>query len=57
MKVNILQKGHSDKISDGNIQLECSESGGLRRYGGQGDVVAGLLGTFLAWGNNASKKG
>lgn len=57
MKVNILQKGHSDKVSDGNIQLECSESGGLRRYGGQGDVVAGLLGTFLAWGNNASKKG
>lgn len=29
--------------------LRCSETGGLKRCGGQGDILSGCLGTFLAW--------
>lgn len=29
--------------------LRCTETGGLKRCGGQGDILAGCLGTFLAW--------
>jgi len=57
LKVNVVRKGPSDFISNGDITLECSSPGGLRRCGGQGDVLAGILGTFLAWGNNAQKNG
>lgn len=27
----------------------CEEEGSLRRAGGQGDVLAGLIGTFTGW--------
>lgn len=29
-----------------------SVEGSVRRCGGQGDVLSGLVGTFLAWGKN-----
>jgi len=35
------------------FQIECTEEGSLRRVGGQGDILAGSIGTFLAW---ATKK-
>jgi ATP-dependent NAD(P)H-hydrate dehydratase len=51
----VIQKGRVDLItvmgdgeSDGTT-LECTEQGGFKRSGGIGDVLAGTLGTFLAW--------
>ena len=46
----ILQKGAKDIISNG-IRTEIVDTeGGLKRCGGQGDILSGNLGTFLAWG-------
>ena len=41
--VTIVQKGHVDIITDGQVLLECSEKGSLRRCGGQGDVLSGAM--------------
>lgn len=30
--------------------IEVDVSGGLKRCGGQGDILSGAVGTFLAWG-------
>lgn len=60
----IIQKGAEDKISDGkysmfrktiyvvtvSIAIVSKEEGSPRRCGGQGDVLSGMLATFLAWG-------
>ncbi|CAA22272.1 ATP-dependent (S)-NAD(P)H-hydrate dehydratase [Schizosaccharomyces pombe] len=45
----IIQKGQSDIISDGATAYACSVPGGLKRCGGQGDILTGILATFLAW--------
>ena len=37
--------------------VECAEKGGLKRSGGQGDVLAGCLGTFSAWSDIAAAAG
>jgi len=50
--VTVLQKGVTDKISNGTSYIECKEEGGLRRHGGQGDVLSGSVASFLAWGHN-----
>eukprot|EP01105_Mastigella_eilhardi_P012013 TRINITY_DN2764_c0_g1_i1.p1 TRINITY_DN2764_c0_g1~~TRINITY_DN2764_c0_g1_i1.p1 ORF type:complete len:172 (-),score=38.69 TRINITY_DN2764_c0_g1_i1:90-605(-) len=47
--VTIVRKGQIDVISDGERTVECTERGCPRRCGGQGDVLAGAMGTFLAW--------
>ncbi|KRX66796.1 ATP-dependent (S)-NAD(P)H-hydrate dehydratase [Trichinella sp. T9] len=47
--VTIVRKGPTDIISDGIHVLECAEPCSLRRCGGQGDVLSGVLGTFLHW--------
>jgi ATP-dependent NAD(P)H-hydrate dehydratase len=31
---------------------EIKEPGGLKRCGGQGDILSGMTGTFLAWGKS-----
>lgn len=31
---------------------EINEPGGLKRCGGQGDILSGMAGTFLAWGKS-----
>uniref|UniRef100_A0A6B2LAY6 ATP-dependent (S)-NAD(P)H-hydrate dehydratase n=1 Tax=Arcella intermedia TaxID=1963864 RepID=A0A6B2LAY6_9EUKA len=49
--VTIVSKGPTDIISDGNIVVECSQESSPRRVGGQGDVLAGTIGTFVAWAN------
>lgn len=46
----ILLKGKSDLICDGKTVYEVEETGSLRRSGGQGDILAGMLGTALHWG-------
>lgn len=47
--VSIVHKGENDVLSNGKDVLICSEEGSLRRCGGQGDVLAGCLGTFTYW--------
>lgn len=45
----VLRKGEHDIISDGKSALSVDEPGSLKRSGGQGDVLAGSLATFLGW--------
>jgi ATP-dependent NAD(P)H-hydrate dehydratase len=45
----IVQKGSSDVISNGYVDIICSEQGSLRRAGGQGDVLSGTIATYIAW--------
>ncbi|XP_049851458.1 ATP-dependent (S)-NAD(P)H-hydrate dehydratase-like [Schistocerca gregaria] len=47
--VTILKKGSVDTISDGFLVVQCTESGGLRRWGGQGDILSGIAATFMGW--------
>lgn len=56
----IVQKGSDDIISHGALlppifknhtdTLVDSTPGGLKRVGGQGDILSGTTGTLLAWG-------
>ncbi|KAJ1954710.1 hypothetical protein EC988_002284 [Linderina pennispora] len=48
--VTVVRKGKSDIISNGDRLFICDEVGGLRRCGGQGDILSGAIATFLAWG-------
>lgn len=32
------------------IVLKCDAEGGLKRMGGQGDILTGIIAAFLAWG-------
>jgi len=47
--VTIIQKGRQDVISNGRETMVVDIEGGLKRTGGQGDVLTGCLGTLLAW--------
>jgi len=53
--VTIIQKGPSDIISTGTETQIVEEPGGLKRAGGQGDILSGLVGCFLAWGKAYSE--
>ncbi|KAF9925595.1 hypothetical protein FBU30_004648 [Linnemannia zychae] len=48
--VIIIQKGKSDVISDGQKVHVVDNEGGLKRSGGQGDILTGLVAASLAWG-------
>ncbi|CAB9501006.1 ATP-dependent (S)-NAD(P)H-hydrate dehydratase [Seminavis robusta] len=46
----VVQKGQHDKIlRNGQTRMECHELGGKKRSGGIGDVLAGTIGTLVAW--------
>ncbi|GJQ15795.1 hypothetical protein GpartN1_g7586.t1 [Galdieria partita] len=47
----IVQKGLNDLIAAAfsNVVVHCGEQGSLRRCGGQGDVLSGLMAAFSAW--------
>jgi len=49
--VTIIQKGQYDLISNGNEVFKVDNEGGLKRCGGQGDILTGLIATFMAWGS------
>lgn len=49
--VTIVQKGPSDMICNEKHHFKADNDGGLKRCGGQGDVLSGILGTTLAWGH------
>jgi len=68
----IVQKGKHDVVvvvgaagtrqeQQGSLYATCKEPGGLKRSGGLGDILAGTLGTFVAWNqilrnNNNNRK-
>ena len=65
----VVQKGQTDIIrsiggipgaeSDGQPQstiLSCQEEGGLKRSGGLGDILAGCIGTLVAWNKLLQKQ-
>eukprot|EP01130_Rhizamoeba_saxonica_P004399 TRINITY_DN1801_c0_g1_i1.p1 TRINITY_DN1801_c0_g1~~TRINITY_DN1801_c0_g1_i1.p1 ORF type:complete len:213 (+),score=46.37 TRINITY_DN1801_c0_g1_i1:516-1154(+) len=47
--VTIVRKGPTDIISNGESTIVCDTQGGKRRCGGQGDILAGTLGTYVGW--------
>ncbi|EXX70858.1 NADHX dehydratase [Rhizophagus irregularis DAOM 197198w] len=49
--VTIVQKGQYDLISNGNEVFKVDNEGGLKRCGGQGDILTGLIATFMALGS------
>lgn len=54
----IVKKGAEDVIyKDGKQVMTCDEEGGLKRSGGIGDVLAGTLGTFMAWNEILQERG
>ncbi|KAI8079808.1 H-hydrate dehydratase [Halteromyces radiatus] len=48
--VTIVQKGENDIIANDKKVFVCDAEGGLKRMGGQGDILSGTIATFLAWG-------
>ncbi|KAG0370818.1 Ribokinase-like protein [Gamsiella multidivaricata] len=48
--VVIIQKGSADAISNGKIVYAVTNEGGLKRSGGQGDILTGFLAASMAWG-------
>eukprot|EP00386_Alphamonas_edax_P000924 GDKI01002773.1.p1 GENE.GDKI01002773.1~~GDKI01002773.1.p1 ORF type:complete len:239 (-),score=62.70 GDKI01002773.1:134-850(-) len=53
--VTVCRKGQPDIISDGRHTVVCDAEGSWKRSGGQGDVLSGLLGTFVAWSKAKGK--
>lgn len=54
--VTIIKKGCFDYIALGSeLGISCKTVGSPRRCGGQGDILAGVLGSFLAWADCARK--
>ncbi|KAI2806155.1 hypothetical protein BLOT_005166 [Blomia tropicalis] len=51
--ITILRKGSQDIISNGHHTFVGDEIGSPRRCGGQGDILAGSIGTFSHWSHNA----
>ncbi|XP_038056666.1 ATP-dependent (S)-NAD(P)H-hydrate dehydratase-like [Patiria miniata] len=51
--VTIVMKGENDIISNGINVLVCCGDGSGRRCGGQGDILAGAMGTFAYWAHKA----
>lgn len=47
--ITILCKGHEDEIFNKEATLKVTKGGSGRRCGGQGDLLAGSVSTFLAW--------
>ena len=58
----VVEKGAHDVIryrtNDSNDEqsITCGETGGLKRSGGLGDLLAGSLGTFVAWNTILSQQ-
>jgi len=48
-RVDTLVAAVGDETGSSDSELACSVSGGLRRFGGQGDVLSGAIATFAAW--------
>lgn len=54
----VIQKGAQDAICrDEKILATCAEEGGLKRSGGLGDILAGTIGTLVAWNSILTNQG
>ncbi|KAF5838277.1 Ribokinase-like protein [Dunaliella salina] len=51
----LVSKGPADIITDGCTTLSCEVASGLKRSGGQGDIMAGVVATFVSWSRAAQK--
>ncbi|KAI0463429.1 hypothetical protein LJB42_003456 [Komagataella kurtzmanii] len=51
LNVAVIVKGHDDLIINRDDHIVSSAEGSLKRVGGQGDSLSGLIGGFLAWAN------
>ncbi|KAI9326651.1 Ribokinase-like protein [Zopfochytrium polystomum] len=47
--VVVVEKGAVDVVTDGSVTLLSTASSSPRRCGGLGDILAGVLATFVAW--------
>lgn len=58
LNCTIVEKGPVDRICYHGSEtiLECKLPGSLKRVGGQGDSLTGMIGAFLCWGMGAYKK-
>ncbi|KAJ2785683.1 hypothetical protein H4R18_000374 [Coemansia javaensis] len=54
--VTVVRKGKKDIITNGDRLFICDENGGLRRCGGQGDMLTGSALAFLAWGERYKQR-
>ena len=58
LRCTIIQKGTVDKVCyHGGEVLQCGDRGSLKRVGGQGDSLTGMVGAFLCWGTGAYRRG
>lgn len=58
LRCTIIQKGTVDKVCyHGGEVLRCGDPGSLKRVGGQGDSLTGMVGAFLCWGTGAYRRG
>lgn len=58
LRCTVIAKGSADRISyHGSDVIKCEEPGSLKRVGGQGDSLTGMIGAFLCWGTGAYKQG
>lgn len=53
--ITILQKGEKDQIANGCDYGCVLEESSRRRCGGQGDVVAGVMGVMNLWASRCEK--
>jgi ATP-dependent NAD(P)H-hydrate dehydratase len=51
----IVKKGLIDIISNGDTTALVGTQGGLKRCGGQGDLLCGMLGTFCTYKEEGKK--
>lgn len=45
----MVSKGPVDALCDGKNTIMCNAMGASKRCGGQGDLLAGIIATFVAW--------
>eukprot|EP00195_Chlamydomonas_chlamydogama_P005937 CAMPEP_0202906992 /NCGR_PEP_ID=MMETSP1392-20130828/40940_1 /ASSEMBLY_ACC=CAM_ASM_000868 /TAXON_ID=225041 /ORGANISM="Chlamydomonas chlamydogama, Strain SAG 11-48b" /LENGTH=324 /DNA_ID=CAMNT_0049595709 /DNA_START=146 /DNA_END=1120 /DNA_ORIENTATION=+ len=51
----LISKGPTDIITDGQCSITCSVTAALKRCGGQGDVLAGVVATLMSWSNKSAR--
>lgn len=52
--VTVIEKGQIDVITNAQGVLACDHPGGLKRSGGQGDLLSGCVAVWLLWAIRAS---
>lgn len=53
--VIVCKKGLIDVVSDGKVGYYVAVEGAQKRCGGQGDLMSGILGTFIKYQGNLTE--